>query len=60
MVNLFTEEVLLSVRPPRSGERSLITFANLLEALGEGHTFSLGGPEHGWADEPAYQDRIPR
>ena len=41
MVNLFTEEVLLSVRPPRSGERSLITFANLLEALGEGHTFSL-------------------
>ena len=41
MVDLFMEEALLAVRPPRSGEQSLMTFANLLEALGEGHTFSL-------------------
>lgn len=41
MVDLFMEEALLAVRPPRSGEQSLMTFANMLEALGEGHTFSL-------------------
>ena len=41
MVDLFMEEALLCVRPPRSGEQSLMTFENLLEALGEGHTFSL-------------------
>lgn len=41
MVDLFMEEALLCVRPPRSGEQSLTTFANVLEALGEGHTFSL-------------------
>jgi len=38
---VFMEEALLRVRPPRSGEQSLIAFENVLEALGEGHTFSL-------------------
>ena len=35
------EEVLLRVSPPRSGERSLLSFENVLESLGEGHIFSL-------------------
>lgn len=41
MADLFMEEALLCVRPPRAGEQSLVTFENLLETLGEGHTLSL-------------------
>ena len=41
MKNVNFEEVLLRVSPPRVGEQSLLSFANVLESLGEGHVFSL-------------------
>ena len=41
MQTIQSEEVLLKISPPRSGEQSLLSFANVLESLGEGHVFSL-------------------
>ena len=41
MQTIQSEEVLLKISPPRVGEQSLLSFANLLESLGEGHVFSL-------------------
>ena len=41
MKNINFEEVLLRINPPRVGEQSLLSFANVLESLGEGHVFSL-------------------
>ena len=41
MQTVQSEEVLLKISPPRVGEQSLLSFANLLESLGEGHVFSL-------------------
>ena len=36
-----SEAVLLRVSPPREGEYALMTFTNVLESLGDEHTFSL-------------------
>lgn len=36
-----SEETLLRIRPARAGEFSLLSFQNVLEALGEDHIFSL-------------------
>lgn len=36
-----SEATLLRIMPPRAGEYSLLSFVNVLEALGDTHTFSL-------------------